>query len=137
MSDETRKLYFRIPPGNVAGLDFFAFCDHVVDFSPVVETRSQLRLILKARETIDQHQDGMVEMPAALAELWQRACETAPIPVRVIGIQDAKGNWVGEPDKVPKRAYDRFYEAVEGMGAARPESQPESQSKEAPAQAAE
>jgi hypothetical protein len=125
------NLYLQIPTGNVAGLTFIGFADHVVDHSPVVETRSQLRLILKAREAIDAQQDGVVEMPRLLGELWQRACAEAPIPRRLVGMQDAAGQWIGEPDRVPARAYDRFYEAVEGMSTTRPKPAA------APAQAAE
>jgi len=123
MSDDTLKLYFRIPAGNVAGLDFLGFCDHIVDQSPAIETRSHLRLAMKAREAVDAQQDGVVEMPEGLANFWKQACEQAPIPARLVGFQDPQGKWIGEPDKVPKRAYDRFYEAIESMSTKRPEAE--------------
>lgn len=114
--------YLRIPAHQVIDFDFAKFADHVLDHSPVYETRAVLRLGYKARDAIAEADGGIAEMGDDVGELFQRACEHAPFPRLLAQRLGASGQPFGDPEPIPKSAFEPFYEAAESMTKERPEA---------------
>ncbi len=114
-------MYLRIPEHQILDFGMVKFAEHVLDTSPAISTRSQMRLAMKAVEAITDAKDGVAEMADDVAALFQAACETCPIPALNVVRLGASGQPIGAADPVPKRAFDPFYEAIENMTAGRPE----------------
>ncbi len=113
-------MFLTIPSERIGDFDMVKFAEHVLDTSPAIATRSQMRLVMKAVEAIATPVDGIAELAIDVAQAFQAACESAPIPeLKLIRVDEA-GNPFGEPIVVARRAYQAFYAAAEGMTVERP-----------------
>lgn len=108
-------MFLKIPNLQILDFGMVQFAEHVLDTAPTITTRSQMRLVMKAVELIAGAKDGVAELPGDVAKEFASACEAAPIPPLVMQRHGASGKPFGEPVPVPKRAFEAFYEAVEGM----------------------
>lgn len=113
-------MFLKIPDYRILDFGMLKFAEHVLDTSPTITTRSQMRLVAKAVDAISEAKDGVAEMADDVAKAFQGACEAAPLPPLVLHRLGASGQPFGEPQSVPKRAFEPLYEAVEGMTAERP-----------------
>lgn len=113
-------MYLKIPNHQILDFGMLKFAEHVLDTSPVISTRSQMRLVMKAVEAIAEAKDGIADMSDDVAKLFQDACDAAPIPVLNLVRLGASGQPLGDAEPVPKRAFGPFFEAVESMTAERP-----------------
>lgn len=114
--------FLKIPTYTILGFDLLKFAEHVLDTSPVITTRSQMRPVMKAIEAIAEAESGIAVMSDDVAQAFQAACEVAPTPPLTFVRQGASGEPFGEHRPVPKREFFPFYEAVETMTSERPPS---------------
>ena len=112
---------FTIPQTQSYGYGFLEFATHVLDYSPAFELRSHMRLGTKAVDAIDaaiKAKQETVSMPDDVGSLFQSAVEKTPVP-KLFTIVD------GKPEmEIPKRFYDKFYEAAESGHSAQDSNQP-------------
>lgn len=100
---------FEIPKTNVS-YSFAEFATHVLDHSPVYETRAQMRLGYKAIDAIEaalKAEESHVSMEDEAGALFKAAVDRVPIPRLHIVVDGKPG------DPVPARFFTPFYEAVE------------------------
>ncbi len=98
-----------VPEGG-PGFGLLEFALHVLDHSPVYETRAQMRSGYKALDVIEAAVKAgakEIELDDDVGRLFQSATEQTKIPVLFTIINGVQG------DPVPKRFFTQFYEAIE------------------------
>lgn len=113
-------MFLKIPDHRILDFGMVLFAEHVLDTSPTIASRSQMRTVMRAVDAIAEARDGIAEMAEDAAKAFQAACEAAPVPPLTLCRRGASGKPLGEPQPVPRRAFEPFYEAVENMTTERP-----------------
>ncbi len=113
-------MFLKIPAYKIIDFDMLKFAEHVLDTSPAIASRSASRPVMKAIEAIAEAEDVVVEMTAEVTKALQAATEVAPTPPLFLQPLDALRQPVGEPQPVPRRAFEPFYAAIENMTTERP-----------------
>jgi hypothetical protein len=113
-------MYLKIPTLQVYDFTLLRLAEHVLDNSPI-PSRNVARLVDRAVNAIADAKGDVVEMPDDVARAFQAAADAAPTPELGAYEKGKDGKPVGEPQRIPRRAYDRLYAAIEGMTTERPE----------------
>jgi hypothetical protein len=113
-------MYLKIP-NPVFDFTLLKLAEHVLDNSPAITSRNVMRLVSRAVDAIATAETDVVGMPDDVAKAFQVAADAAPPPELGAYTKGEDGKPTGEPQRIPPRAYEKLYAAIEGMTAERPE----------------
>ncbi len=119
-------------PSPVIDFTMLKLAEHVLDNSPGITSRNMMRLVSRAVDAIADAKSDVVEMPDDVAKAFQVAADAAPLPALGAYKKDKDGKQLGPMQRVPGRAYESLYAAIEGMTAERPEPTAAPEPTEAP-----